>query len=56
MAKPTKKRTNIYLSNAQWNKLQKLSDKTDLSASGHIRRAIDQYLERVDKEKKGAKG
>ena len=45
------KRVNYYLSENQLDKLKKLSNKTGLSVSEHIRRAIDLYL----KELKNAK-
>ena len=45
-------RVGFYLSEIQIKKLKKLSDKTSISVSEHIRRAIDQYLERFEKKVK----
>ena len=41
-----KKRTNIYLTERQWQKLVELSKQTGEAASVLIRRAVDEYLER----------
>lgn len=46
------KRTNFYLSEIQIKKLEQLSKKTGLSMSELLRRAIDEYFEKV-KEKPG---
>ena len=46
-------RVGFYLSGLQIKKLKKLSDKTLISVSEHIRRAVDEYLERF--ERKGEK-
>lgn len=40
------KRTNIHLPDKQLELLKRLSDNTDLSVAEHIRRAIDEYLEK----------
>ena len=42
-------RVGFYLSEIQIKKLKKLTDKTSISVSEHIRRAIDEYLERFEK-------
>ena len=42
----TMKRTNIYLSNGQGEKLKERSKNLGLSVSEIIRRIIDDYLER----------
>lgn len=42
----TMKRTNIHLPDKQLELLKRLSDNTDLSVAEHIRRAIDEYLEK----------
>ena len=41
-------RVGFYLSEIQIKKLKKLTDKTSISVSEHIRRAIDEYLERFE--------
>ena len=46
-------RVGFYLSEIQIKGLKKLTKKTSISVSEHIRRAIDEYLERF--EKKGKK-
>jgi predicted DNA-binding protein len=38
------KRTNVHLSDAQINRLKRLSDRTGLKVAELIRRAVDQYL------------
>jgi len=43
-------RVGFYLSEMQIRKLKKLTDKTSISVSEHIRRAIDEYLERFEKK------
>jgi len=44
------KRTNIYLSEDQIKRLKDISKKRDISVSELIRRAIDEYLKREEKE------
>ena len=46
-------RVGFYLSEIQIKGLKKLTKTTSISVSEHIRRAIDEYLERF--EKKGKK-
>ncbi len=46
-----RKRVDLYLTENQINQLKKLSQKNGLSVSEHVRRAIDEYLEK--KKKKG---
>jgi len=46
-------RVGFYLSEIQIKGLKKLTKKTSISVSEHIRRAIDEYLVRF--EKKGKK-
>lgn len=41
-----KTRHNLFFDSAQWRELLKLAKKTGLSAAEHIRRALDQYLEK----------
>lgn len=48
-------RVGFYLSELQIKRLRKLSEKTSISVSEHIRRAIDEYLERFDKGRKSKK-
>lgn len=43
-------RTNFYLTKIQVNRLKKLSEKTGLSASEILRRAIDEYWEKEKKK------
>jgi predicted transcriptional regulator len=43
-------RVGFYLSDMQIKKLKKLCDKTSISVSEHIRRAIDEYLERFERK------
>ncbi len=45
-------RTNIYLSQIQVARLKKLSDETDLSVAEHVRRAVDDYLTKVERKAK----
>lgn len=45
------KRVNFYLSKIQIERLEKLSEKTGLSASEILRRAVDEYWERQKKRK-----
>jgi len=46
-------RVGFYLSAIQIKGLKKLSKKTSISVSEHIRRAIDEYLERFEREGRG---
>lgn len=39
-------RTNVHLSDKQLDQLRALSSDTGLTVAEHIRRAIDEYLER----------
>jgi len=39
-------RVGFYLSGVQVKRLKKLSKKTSISVSEHIRRAVDEYLEK----------
>ena len=39
------KRTNIYISNKQYEYLQKLSKLTDIKPAELVRRALDHYME-----------
>lgn len=50
-----KKRTNIYLTQEQWQRLGKLSEKTLAPASALIRRAVDEYLDRQEGKQKALK-
>jgi len=45
-------RVGFYLSGLQIKRLKKLSDKTTISVSEHIRRAIDEYLKRIERKEK----
>jgi hypothetical protein len=45
-------RVGFYLSAIQIKGLKKLTKKTSISVSEHIRRAIDGYLERFEKKEK----
>jgi len=45
-------RVGFYLSEIQIRGLKKLSKKTSISVSEHIRRAVDEYLERFAKKGK----
>jgi predicted DNA-binding protein len=45
-------RVGFYLSGLQIKRLKKLSDKTSISVSEHIRRAVDEYLERFERKGK----
>ncbi len=47
-----KKRTNIYLTERQWQTLVTLSKQTGETASVLIRRAVDEYLERQARKKR----
>lgn len=40
------KRKNVHLSERQLERLTKLAKNTDIKMSEHIRRAIDEYLEK----------
>jgi len=55
------KKTNIYITKIQTDSLKKLSDKSGLSVSELMRRALDDFLERLEesssvKEAKGKEG
>jgi predicted DNA-binding protein len=45
----TMKRTNIHLTNKQLRQLGQLAKQTELPVAEHIRRAIDDYLDRMAK-------
>ena len=45
------RRLPVTISEPQYHKLKALAEKTGLSMSEHIRRAVDQYLEKVNKQK-----
>jgi predicted DNA-binding protein len=47
-------RINFYLTKAQVKRLKDLSKKTGLPVSEHVRRGIDEYIER--QKKGGGKG
>ncbi len=47
--KTAKSRANFYLTDRQRAQIRKLSEKTGLSYSEILRRAIDEYLERQKK-------
>ena len=46
-------RINFYLTKAQIKRLKGLSQNTGLPVSEHVRRAIDEYLEKKAPKKKG---
>ena len=46
------KRMNFYLTEVQIKRLQVMSNKTGLTASEILRRAIDEYWERHEKKAK----
>ncbi len=48
----SKIRTNIFLTKMQQRKLRGLSKKTGAPVAVHVRRAIDDYLERLEKKTK----
>jgi hypothetical protein len=48
--KTGKKRLDFYLTETQVEKMKALSEKTGLSVSEHMRRAIDEYLDRQKKK------
>jgi predicted DNA-binding protein len=41
------KRTSLFLPEQQRGELQVLSERTGISTSEHVRRAIDEYLKRL---------
>jgi predicted DNA-binding protein len=41
---------NVYYTADQLKRLNKLADKTGLTASEHLRRALDEYLARVERK------
>jgi predicted DNA-binding protein len=48
----TKIRTNIFLTRAQQKKLRSLSRNTGSPVAVHVRRAIDEYLGRLEKKER----
>ena len=42
---PALKRVNIYVTRAQWHALSEVARLTGLTASEHLRRALDAYLD-----------
>ncbi len=46
-------RINFYVSKIQIVKLKEISDKTGLSVSEHVRRAIDEYMKYQTGEEEG---
>ena len=46
------KRINFYLSDPQIKELQKVTKKADMNMSDFVRRAIDEYLDKVKKRYK----
>jgi predicted DNA-binding protein len=49
----TKIRTNIFLTRVQQKKLRGLSKKTGAPVAVHVRKAVDEYFERLEKKEKG---
>ncbi len=49
-----KKRTNIYFTQEQWQRLTRLSKETLATPSAMIRRAVDEYLDRQEKKRQKA--
>jgi len=47
------KRMNFYLAEIQIKRLKSISNKTGLSASEILRRAIDEYWERFERKGRG---
>ncbi|MCH7827249.1 MAG: CopG family transcriptional regulator [Bacteroidetes bacterium] len=43
------KRVNFYLSDTQIKELKKVTKKADMNMSDFVRRAIDEYLDKVKK-------
>ncbi len=48
----TKIRTNIFLTETELKKLRALSKKNGAPVAEHVRRAVDEYLERVEKKER----
>ncbi len=48
----TMKRIDLYISDTQNVELRQLAKETDVKLSEHVRRAIDDYLKKVKREKK----
>ena len=46
------KRTNIYLSDKQDADLRQISKETDVKFAEHVRRALDDYIKKLKREKK----
>jgi predicted DNA-binding protein len=46
----TKTRTNIFLTQTELKKLRALSKKTGVPVAALVRRAVDEYLERLEKK------
>jgi hypothetical protein len=49
------KKYNTYYTEAQLKRLIKLADKTGLTASEHLRRALDEYLAKLQQPDKGGR-
>lgn len=47
-------RINFYVSKIQIASLKAISDKTGLSVSEHVRRAIDEYIDEYIERQKGS--
>lgn len=45
-------RINIYLSDEQKSALESLAKVTDIKVAEHVRRAVDLYLEQMEKKQK----
>lgn len=45
-------RKNVHLTKVQIRELEKLADRTGLPVAEHIRRAIDEYLEKQKEKEK----
>jgi len=45
-------RTNIFLTRAELQKLRTLSKKTGAPVAEHVRRAVDEYLEKYEEKRK----
>jgi predicted DNA-binding protein len=48
----TKIRTNMFLTEIELQKLRSLSRKTDAPVAAIVRRAVDEYLARVERKEK----
>ena len=46
------KRVNLYLSDKQDADLREIAKDTDVKYSEHVRRALDDYIKKVKREKK----